>query len=93
MPAFSSDVVLQTLERTDGYFRELWTWLQQDPAYRDNTAIIITVDHGRGHKPADWSGHGEDVEGAQETWMAAVGPDWPRRGEWADRAPPPEVAV
>jgi hypothetical protein len=78
------DRVLQTLQRTDGYFRELWTWLQQDPAYRDNTAIIITVDHGRGHSPADWFGHGKDVDGAQETWMAAVGPDWPRRGEWAD---------
>ena len=78
------DRVLQTLQRTDGYFRELLTWLQQDPAYRDNTAIIITVDHGRGHGPADWFGHGKDVDGAQETWMAAVGPDWPRRGEWAD---------
>ena len=76
------DRVLQTLERTDGYFRELWTWLQQDPDYRDNTSIVITVDHGRGHTPDDWSKHGKDVEGAQETWMAAVGPDWPRRGEW-----------
>lgn len=76
------DRVLQTLERTDGYFRELWTWLQNDPDYRDNTAILITVDHGRGRTADDWSGHGDDVAGADETWLAAIGPDWPRRGEW-----------
>jgi hypothetical protein len=78
------DRVLQTLERTDAWFKELWTWLQADPQYRDNTAILITVDHGRGRTPQDWGKHGESVDGAQETWLAAIGPDWPRRGEWAD---------
>lgn len=78
------DRVLQTLERTDAWFKELWTWLQSDPQYRDNTAILITVDHGRGRTPADWNTHGEKVDGAQETWLAAIGPDWPRRGEWTE---------
>ena len=78
------DRVLQTLERTDAWFRELWTFLQADPQYRDNTAILITVDHGRGRTPQDWGKHGDKVDGAQETWLAAVGPDWPRRGEWAN---------
>lgn len=78
------DRVLQALERTDTYLRELWTWLQQDPDYRDRTAILVTVDHGRGRTTDDWHRHGDDVEGAQETWLAAVGPEWPRRGVWTD---------
>ena len=77
------DRVLQTLALTDRWLEELWTWLQQDAQYRDNTAILVTVDHGRGRTGADWGKHGADVDGAQETWLAAVGPDWPRRGEWA----------
>ena len=77
------DRVLQTLERTDAWFRELWTWLQSDPQYRDNTAILITVDHGRGRTATDWGRHGKDVDGAEETWAAFIGPDWPRRGEWS----------
>ena len=76
------DRVLQTLERTDAWFKELWTWLQADPQYRDNTAILVTVDHGRGRTAKDWGKHGDKVAGAQETWLAAIGPDWPRRGEW-----------
>lgn len=78
------DRVLQTLERTDAWFKELWTWLQSDPQYRDNTSILITVDHGRGRTGADWGKHGADVDGAEETWLAAIGPAWPRRGEWRD---------
>lgn len=78
------DRVLQTLERTDAWFRELWTWLQSDGQYRDNTAILITVDHGRGRSAIDWGRHGKDVDGAEETWAAFIGPDWPRRGEWSE---------
>ena len=77
------DRVLQTLERTDGWFKELWTWLQSDAQYRDNTAILITVDHGRGRTAKDWGRHGKDIDGAEETWAAFIGPDWPRRGEWS----------
>jgi hypothetical protein len=72
------DRVLQTLERTDGWLKELWTWLQGDAQYRDNTAILITVDHGRGRTPNDWGRHGKDIDGAEETWAAFIGPDWPR---------------
>jgi len=78
------DRVLQTLALTDGWFKELWAFLQSDPQYRNNTSILITVDHGRGRTAADWGKHGETVDGAQETWLAAIGPDWPRRGEWSE---------
>jgi hypothetical protein len=76
--------VLDSLSRTDGYLRELWTWLEADSEYRDTTALLITADHGRGHTPDDWSTHGSEVTGADETWLVAIGPDWPRRGEWTD---------
>ena len=67
--------------------KELWTWLQSDPEYKDNTVLLVTADHGRGHGPKDWSDHGKDVVGANETWLIAAGPDWPRRGEWTNAAP------
>ena len=79
--------LLDSLHRTDGYLKELWTWLRSDEDYKDNTVLLVTADHGRGHGPKDWSDHGKDVVGANETWLIAAGPDWPRRGEWTN-APP-----
>ncbi len=79
--------VLDALHHIDGCLRELHAWIQADPEYRDTTSLIVTVDHGRGHHADDWSNHGDDVVGADETWMTAAGPDWPRRGEWTN-APP-----
>ena len=77
------DRVLDALSRTDGYLRELWTWLQSQPDYR-RTHILITTDHGRGRTAEDWRTHGAKIEGAQETWMAFVSPGMARRGEWRD---------
>lgn len=76
--------VLQTLALTDAWFKELWTWLQSQDEYRDKTTILITTDHGRGNTPSDWNTHGAKVEGAQYTWLAAIGPDFSQRGEWRD---------
>jgi len=81
------DRVLDSLARTDAQLKALWTWLQSDPEYKDNTVLMVTVDHGRGHSTEDWSSHGDSVVRAEETWLAAVGPDWPKRGEW--RLSPP----
>jgi hypothetical protein len=78
------DRVLQTLALTDAWFKELWTWLQSQDDYRDKTTILITTDHGRGNTPADWGTHGAKIEGAQYTWLATIGPDFPQRGEWRD---------
>jgi hypothetical protein len=78
------DRVLQTLALTDAWFKELWTWLQSQDDYRDKTTILITTDHGRGNTPDDWHNHGEKIEGAQYTWLAAIGPDFAPRGEWRD---------
>ena len=81
------DRVLETYARTDAWLRELWTWMQSQPDYRNRTHILITTDHGRGHTPADWRSHGAKVEGAQDVWMAFVSPRLTRRGEWRDHAP------
>jgi hypothetical protein len=81
------DRVLDSLHEIDTHLRELWTALQQDAAYRDRTALIITTDHGRGSLAADWRDHGSKVSGAERIWMAFAGPDWPRRGEWRDSEP------
>ena len=66
------------------YLERLWAFVQGDEQYRDSTTVIITVDHGRGRTPADWTDHGEDVEGAQDVWLVVASPDVPLRGEWRD---------
>ncbi len=73
---------LEALARTDHYLRELWDYLQSNERYRGKTSIIITVDHGRGATPQDWTDHGEKVPEAQYIWMAFISPDSPLRGEW-----------
>lgn len=81
------DLVLDTLHRTDRQLEQLWTWLQADPEYRGTTTLILTVDHGRGRTPADWTDHGAKVEGAEETWLGCFGPAVTARGESRDAGP------
>ena len=44
------------------------------------TSLVLTVDHGRGRSERDWTDHGAEVEGAEEVWMAVMGPDTPPLG-------------
>lgn len=74
--------VLDALKQTDDFLKELWDFVQADPAYKSKTHIVITVDHGRGADTTDWSDHGEDVPEAQYIWMAFISPAVPIRGEW-----------
>ncbi|MCC6451692.1 MAG: phosphoglyceromutase [Acidobacteria bacterium] len=76
--------LLQTLNMTDGFLKELWEFVQTDPTYKGRTSIIITTDHGRGKTIADWHDHGADVAEAQNIWMAFFSPDVKLRGEWKD---------
>jgi len=80
------DKMLEALARTDRYLRELWDYLQSNERYRGKTSIIITVDHGRGATPRDWTDHGEKVPEAQYIWMAFISPDSALRGEWKNTA-------
>jgi hypothetical protein len=79
------DRVLEAYARTDGFLQQLWTWIQSHPDYKDRTHLLITTDHGRGHRAKDWRNHGARVEGAQNVWMAFVSPSMSARGEWRDR--------
>jgi hypothetical protein len=80
------DHVLGALARTDNFLKELWGFLQSRDQYRDKTTILITVDHGRGSTPVDWTKHGKDIEEAQYIWLAVVSPDNELRGEWKNAA-------
>ena len=74
------DRTLTAARQVDAYLAELWSYLQSDPAYRDRTTLIVTTDHGRG-RTSDWTSHGKAVDGAEEIWLAVIGPDTPALGE------------
>ncbi|HXG90370.1 MAG TPA: hypothetical protein VNJ02_18750 [Vicinamibacterales bacterium] len=80
------DLTLDALNRTDARLGELWSRLQADPEYRDQTTLILTVDHGRGRTTKDWTSHGADVAGADEMWLGCFGPAVRDRGELHDHA-------
>ncbi len=74
----SYDEYLKAAHRTDNFIRELWEYTQSTEAYRNKTTFIITTDHGRGTEPLDtWRSHGDEITGADEVWLAIIGPDTP----------------
>lgn len=75
------DMVLRSAHQADAFVADLWNTVQAIPGYRDSTTFIITTDHGRGAGPEEWKNHGEDVNGAENIWIAVIGPDTPALGE------------
>ena len=75
------DLVLQSAHNVDAFIRELWTTMQAMPEYKDQTTFIITTDHGRGDGPENWKHHDWNVEGAENMWIAILGPDTAPLGE------------
>ena len=75
------DLTLDAAHDMDSYLAELWAAIQSDPLYRGRTTMIVTTDHGRGRTTRDWSDHGKEVDGAEEWWVAVIGPDTPALGE------------
>jgi hypothetical protein len=59
---------------------DLWNTLQQDPFYKDQTTIFITVDHGRGEEDR-WKDHNNKIPFSDEIWFAVLGPDSKPVGE------------
>jgi len=68
------DMYLDAAFRSDRFIGRLWQTLQSLPAYRNQTTLLLTTDHGRGATPNDWTDHGRDVPAAERTWMAMLGP-------------------
>jgi hypothetical protein len=75
------DRVLETVGNFDQSLRRLWETVQAMPAYRGKTTLLVTSDHGRGSTLEDWHSHGDEVDGAEYIWIAAIGPDTPAAGE------------
>jgi hypothetical protein len=68
------DMYLDAAYRSDRFIGRLWQTLQSLPAYRNQTMLLLTTDHGRGATSGDWTDHGRDVPAAERTWMAMLGP-------------------
>lgn len=74
------DSFLDAAHYLDKMIASLWTSLQADPFYKDNTTIMICPDHGRGVDKG-WVSHGPETAHSNETWFAVIGPDTPAKGE------------
>jgi hypothetical protein len=81
------DHYLWAAHKVDGYVQALWETAQSLPEYRQKTTFLLTCDHGRGGGLADWKSHGAAVVGAENIWLAVLGPDTPRLGERAGALP------
>jgi hypothetical protein len=75
------DLYLDSANKADRFLAQTWESLQQDPQYKDKTALVITTDHGRGSTRVDWTDHGKSVPGAEFIWVGVMGPDTPAAGE------------
>jgi hypothetical protein len=80
------DNLLTSAHAVDRYIERLWETMQSMEQYRDKTTFIISTDHGRGSGLVDWKNHGQKIEGAENIWMAFLGPDTPPLGERAECA-------
>jgi hypothetical protein len=44
----------------------IWDYVQNDPQYKDKTALVLPTDHGHGDTvKAEWTSHGNKFEGLQ----------------------------
>lgn len=75
------DLYLEQANKVDRMLAELWHWVQTTPGYKDNTAFIITTDHGRGSHDKNWSSHSTFIRGSTQTWLAMIGPSIEPLGE------------
>jgi hypothetical protein len=74
------DYYLDAAHYADAMIADLWSYIQQDPFYRDQTTILIYPDHGRG-EDKQWTSHGQNVPHAGEAYLMVLGPDTPPTGE------------
>jgi hypothetical protein len=75
------DLTLAAAHAVDRNLAAIWRFVESDPQYRGRTTLVFTADHGRGRTSRDWIDHGNTIPGADETWMAIIGPRTPASGE------------
>ena len=78
------DLVLQAAHEADKRIAELWNTMQAKPEYHGQLTFIITCDHGRGSGLKLWRDHGKNIPGAENIWIAVIGPDTLAAGEMAN---------
>ena len=71
---------LNAANQWDKWLEELWIFLQTDAEYKNRTALVITVDHGRGLQN-EWTSHGKTITGSDEIWFAIIAPGLSAKGE------------
>jgi hypothetical protein len=74
------DLYLDAANRTDGFIKTLWEFVQSSPTYQGTTSLVITTDHGRGDGREGWKNHGVDLPGSHLVWSAVMGPEVPALG-------------
>ena len=73
---------LDAARLVDKWIKDIWTFVQSDPQYKNKTALFVTTDHGRGDiNKKEWTDHGSGVADAYEIWFAAMGPNISPLGE------------
>jgi hypothetical protein len=75
------DRTLDAAHAIDRYAEELWSAAQSVQEMRGRTTMILVADHGRGRTTESWRDHNKDVDGADETWFAIIGPGVGAGGE------------
>lgn len=71
---------LDAAHKSDRMLSELWSYLQSDPFYKDQTTLMVVCDHGRGYGDR-WTSHGSSNPHSNETYLLIMGPDTPAKGE------------
>ncbi|MBI3548498.1 MAG: alkaline phosphatase family protein [Elusimicrobia bacterium] len=71
---------LLAARRVDGFLKELWETVQSMKEYKGKTTLIVSTDHGRGNGPK-WTEHWAEIDGAENIWIAAMGPGVAGLGE------------
>lgn len=76
----SYPLYLEKIFTFDTMIADLWNYVQSLPQYKDKTALLITVDHGRGLSE-QWTSHGASIPHSNEIWFAIMGPGISPKGE------------
>jgi len=73
---------LDAAHHVDKWLKDIWNFVQSDPQYKNKTALLVTVDHGRGDVVKEkWTSHNAKIADAHEIWFAVIGPGIPNKGE------------
>ncbi len=76
---------LNAAHLVDKWIQDIWNYIQSDPAYKNKTALFVTVDHGRGDaKKEEWTSHNDKIKDSYQIWFAAMGPGIKAKGEVKD---------